>query len=53
MLLHMVWRERIGRAGVSREVKRGGSVRDVIVKRAAAASAAGMKLPLVVEQWWE
>ena len=36
MLLHMVWRERIGRAGVSREVKRGGSRRDVIVKRAAA-----------------
>ena len=52
MLLRMVWREQLGRAGVSREVKRGGNAHNVIVE-CAAAGIAGMKLPLVVEVIWK
>ena len=47
VLLRMVWRERIGCAGVSREVKQDGNT-CTVVAGCAAASIAEVKLSLVV-----
>ena len=47
VLFRMVWRERIGCAGVSREVKQDGTACTVVAE-CTAASLAGVKLSLVV-----
>ena len=52
VLLRMVWRERIGCAGVSREVKQDGNT-CTVVAGCAAASIAEVKLSLVVRMMLE